>query len=730
MKLRKIGAIIAGVALLGSTLAAAQEVPPEDFFINPETGDPAVVLVVGKTAATMDVVSATMLATALGATSKPEAELVTMSRAKHHDVDLLFPKGPDEVAALGFPTVDVPDPALYRKWEHNSTFMTYPLPLWYFDDIHKFWGNGDGDFQPWETHEEIQVRFDYHDAKKCGACLSGGDTTIHTTTTLSDFTVPGLIYRADNIFAPPMVMVDPEYSQPTEVPFFSADLGPYTVLFMPEPWIVVHNRLPQFKLFNTVYTVIDAGPVLDIHFQTGEHGSLHGTPYIITGEPHFESPVYIYKDEPVDFSVYTVEVKEVDVDRNKAQVDVYIMGELLESFWIEMPVYPTTEKRKGFSAHIQDDKFPFDDYEPCEDSNNNGVLDPGEMTSIIMYDCDSDGEPDFHKWMVDQVGMDMWADYTWWYYTDDMYENWVLFNAVDFVIQGIRVFISSKNTAGIEATVYWVENKKWWYNRLCSDPWTAKGDNHQMLLDVCESGWDDPEYEYQPPGTGLWPPAGFNMWSKSTAYIGNGFLDTNDGHIGVEYTLLDALMYFPEQNDLDRDSNTTIDCRDAHCINLPDVEDPVTWHGPGQPVLELNVYGCTPVCADSVPWEVPGPSRLSYFTVEVTDTLFSCGDADGLSYDTVVQVNPGDSLVMMDSELDFEKWKSTCEYNLILIGGPVANSVVKNLVDEGISTVDWATSPGEWEYFEGLYNTCGILIVAGADREATHAAVLSLIKEL
>ncbi|MBU7025709.1 MAG: S-layer protein, partial [Theionarchaea archaeon] len=57
MRLRKIGAVLAGAALLGATLAgavAAQDVPPEDFFVDPATGEPNVVIVVGSGAAAMD----------------------------------------------------------------------------------------------------------------------------------------------------------------------------------------------------------------------------------------------------------------------------------------------------------------------------------------------------------------------------------------------------------------------------------------------------------------------------------------------------------------------------------------------------------------------------------------------------------------------------------------------------------------------------------------------------
>ncbi len=66
--------------------------------------------------------------------------------------------------------------------------------------------------------------------------------------------------------------------------------------------------------------------------------------------------------------------------------------------------------------------------------------------------------------------------------------------------------------------------------------------------------------------------------------------------------------------------------------------------------------------------------------------------------------------------------------NLILIGGPVANRHVANLVKNGKSKFDWYNSPGEIEYIhDGLYPGRDVIIVAGADREKTREAVLKLI---
>ncbi len=225
--------------------------------------------------------------------------------------------------------------------------------------------------------------------------------------------------------------------------------------------------------------------------------------------------------------------------------------------------------------------------------------------------------------------------------------------------------------------------------------------------------------------------------------MGNGFLDCNDGHIGHEYTQGLPQGFFPEQNDLDRDGNLSNDCRVAgsqkNCEDQSDIEDPVVWHSPGVIMVEINVFSYSTKCAPESPWLIPGPylKEPQHFIVTVTDEWFK-GASPGITYKVTKEgiihdvTTPLDidetGLVKTDAQFDFARWKSACSYNIILIGGPVANTVVSQLVDEGLSTVDWETSPGEQEYIT-VYS-CHILIVAGKDRESTSAAVHNLITYL
>jgi len=140
----------------------------------------------------------------------------------------------------------------------------------------------------------------------------------------------------------------------------------------------------------------------------------------------------------------------------------------------------------------------------------------------------------------------------------------------------------------------------------------------------------------------------------------------------------------------------------------------------------MNIFLCENLChpdyVDIQP--VFASSELLYFAIEVTDAFFC---EDGIAYDTILINAKETGLIILDYDFDFFEWKKTCNYNLVLIGGPAANTIVRYLVNDGISVVDWKTSPGEWEYIENPYSSCDILIVAGADRDATRKAVQELI---
>jgi len=84
MKLRTIGAVLAGAAMIGATVAgaaAAADVPAKSWWIDPATGTPNVTIVVGAQANASDVVSASIIAAAIGNMATVEEEASTTKTA-------------------------------------------------------------------------------------------------------------------------------------------------------------------------------------------------------------------------------------------------------------------------------------------------------------------------------------------------------------------------------------------------------------------------------------------------------------------------------------------------------------------------------------------------------------------------------------------------------------------------------------------------------------------------
>ncbi len=67
--------------------------------------------------------------------------------------------------------------------------------------------------------------------------------------------------------------------------------------------------------------------------------------------------------------------------------------------------------------------------------------------------------------------------------------------------------------------------------------------------------------------------------------------------------------------------------------------------------------------------------------------------------------------------------------NLVLVGGPVANKLTKELVDMGKLQLN-NTSPATIALIKGVANGHDVIVVAGGDREKTREAALALIKNL
>lgn len=108
--------------------------------------------------------------------------------------------------------------------------------------------------------------------------------------------------------------------------------------------------------------------------------------------------------------------------------------------------------------------------------------------------------------------------------------------------------------------------------------------------------------------------------------------------------------------------------------------------------------------------------------------LLSLSIVSGTVYQRVGVVKP---IVKLDTEVTSE---DKANYNLILIGGPKVNLLVKELEGAGKLPVDISAAPpgeGFLIFLEDPWGTgMDVLIVAGSDREGTRKAVLELLRLL
>jgi len=164
-----------------------------------------------------------------------------------------------------------------------------------------------------------------------------------------------------------------------------------------------------------------------------------------------------------------------------------------------------------------------------------------------------------------------------------------------------------------------------------------------------------------------------------------------------------------------------------------------------RPALEL--WLATPVelagmCSDALTVCLDDMDGNNYFTLKVVDAIHTDYRIDGdITFSKIEKLAPiitteyvdidPTKLVKLDIGVEAEPDLKS-EYNLVLIGGPVANSIVQELVDLGITTFEeWDTSEGEYKLYEDVYSLGkDVLVVAGADRTGTSKAALDLITDL
>jgi len=620
MRTKKLGVLLA-ITVLITALVGAQDAPPLSFFV--EEGQIRSVIVVGSQAAAQDVASATTLAVFLGSQTYTETSVQVNPEiciSEHEDV----PTG----------TTIYDDPLTLKS-------------LWYQDTLP--WGDLDGDFDPWETHEEIRITPSDITELNNGALTPDGILEIlGMEQTLG---LPGVLYAADNVRIPPKTWV--KSTKPVLGYNHSVDLDYFGTIIYPLPHPAVDP--PAFMLLGELYHVIDAGFLRDYIVDRQMENPEYRIPiaYVLVGEPLYYWEQYIEVGEKREYKGKTLELVDVDVDHNKAYIRIYDanLGEIFAGLMALDPEH-------GFSPKLQEVGVTGGNAIAVGRSQHDVAV-----ISETAYYWDNQGLFHFqYSWPI-------------------------------FAVDGISVFTGAAGKSyGLQCNVYLLDRFFLFKDRYCCVPFSD--DPYPFSLQIYFSTTKNPETIYDNAYYEAWPPGYRDMEPED--YLGYDMYQLNACDFQFEAVL--GL------------------CETVH---IPDCEEEFIFEGP------RNYY------LDTVEIPLEKPYFTIHFTDVITDGFFDFYIEQGKPGQTVatlqpVEVDPA-SVVHVDTDFDFDGWKATGECNLILIGGPVANLIVRQLVDDGVSWVDWTLSPGEWEYLPSPYGGYGILIVAGQDREATKEAAMNLI---
>jgi hypothetical protein len=326
------------------------------------------------------------------------------------------------------------------------------------------------------------------------------------------------------------------------------------------------------------------------------------------------------------------------------------------------------------------------------------------------------------------------------------------FRYVNFMLDGIKTFVGADGTYLAEFNLYAIEDFGYLEDKGCCDPFVTTPNDYGLAI---TGGWRRVLYSNDT-NTGF---AGWHTWEQYATLTAAGTAPKPQADLNV------ADMYIlwkpaPRCTGYCPDANfDTLELQLCDNINIPNCETTYTVNGPENyftvEVVDVD-FGRFNDGTAFDPAAVPASlNDASYWALSQWAAPFSglktgvykgqkvrtdaTPDKDGvylrinmssagdtIKYTANVKIDPVE-LIMLDVEVN----TATNTKNLVLVGGPVYNSIVKDLVDMGASTVDWATSAGEWEWIaDPMAKGYDVLIVAGANREETRMAAEDLVAML
>lgn len=294
---------------------------------------------------------------------------------------------------------------------------------------------------------------------------------------------------------------------------------------------------------------------------------------------------------------------------------------------------------------------------------------------------------------------------------------YTLFNYIPFMLDGIKTFVGADGTYLAEFNIYALEDFGWFEDKGCCDPFVTTPNDYGLAI---TGGWR--KVAFSDENAGVWTP-----WE----YHADAERDLNATYI--LWQPAPACAPCPDAN------FDTLELQLCDNIDIPDCETAFTINGP-ENYFSVTIsdvdFGKANQTLNNHPGIPPGDidiykgrsnsSSTDKDGAKVTISQTVVDTAQSITYTKNVNIDPIE-LIKLDIEIN----TSSMQKNLILVGGPVYNSIVKDLGNMGASTVDWATSPGEWEWIADPFGRgYDVLIVAGANREETRLAAQQLVSQL
>ena len=826
MKLRTIGAVLAGAAMIGATVAgaaAAAQAPAKSWFIDPATGQPNVTVVVGAQANASDVVSASIIAAAVGnmATVEETASTTKTASVKWEKVgEYNYSRTPFsytyQSGDCGTNRVATwyTDWALYssqywetaeNNWPHKDydVYVALAMPsdvrnpagsvvakglstLW-FSNSPKDWDSKDRVYKftvltasgnQNKYHLETLVRPDALTAPivKTSAQLGGnyaggsyddGDGAWDFNTYGFMTTKAWVDVNSDGVWAPTGVGAQCDYlfggtgtamEAHEEIQLivgdkYESDPGPNGIAdFLGDKGsvsgIVYRTAEIRYPLLensqnicgiNKCWGMIDfmtakAGYLNEIKFlgkmykpmfsgatwtNTVDGMEYYLGGYFMYGRPYAEAEKIMKVGDVYTFHGWTVTLNDVNIYENKAYITV--AGPALTAPFTFIMVMDSL----------------------------------GACTTCCPECATYGGGGSFTSNPTRRNEYDPYVKYTTVTKEKSGY-SYDFFRYVNFMLDGIKTFVGADGTYLAEFNLYAIEDYGYLEDKGCCDPFVTTPNDYGLAI---TGGWrrvlgvanpeiieDDVVY-----AEGNWI-----AWEEANA-------TTNDEFELEEYVLWKPVPkcvgYCPDAN------FDTLELQLCDTINIPNCETTYTVNGPENYFtvevvdvdygrfnkgadFELPVAATSTIYGDQKDPQDGAAGALNLigatftgwgYPAYVGQAITSAPDKDGI-YLRINMSTKGDTIkytanVKIDPveliKLDIEVNTATNTRNLVLVGGPVYNSIVKDLVDMGASTVDWATSAGEWEWIaDPMAKGYDVLIVAGANREETRMAAEDLVAML